>query len=1289
VNWRFWIDVGGTFTDCVAQSPAGELHTWKTLSSGVINGSGFVDASRRQLRDESRAKESVDFWVGWTVTIGEWTGTVVQSDGGQLTLNAAVPGSVAEVSYQLSCHLEAPVVCIRQVLGLRMDEPLPVVDVRLGTTRGTNALLERKGAPVALLTTAGFGDLLTIRNQDRPDLFALDIVKPTPLYQRVFEIEERLAANGTILQPLNETAVRNALETAQDDGIESIAIAYINSYRNAVHEERTEHIAREFGFEFVSRSSAIAPTIKMVPRAETAVLDAYLSPIIREYIGTIQQQLGAASPLKLMTSHGGLIDASAFFGKDSILSGPAGGVIAFSQEAVRAGFERSIGFDMGGTSTDVARFAGQLELSHETVTAGVNIASPMLAIETVAAGGGSICRFDGVQLQVGPESAGADPGPACYGRGGPLTVTDMNVVLGRLLPERFPFPLDVDAVVAQLENLCIAIENSPFGTAYTPTELARGFLDIANETMARAIRRISIQKGISPADHALVTFGGAGGQHACAMARSLKMKTVLIHPYSSLMSAYGMGLANIRRRAEESILEPWSANLSQRLSAVFDRIETQLRAEVSKEGIQADDIALSQRTLSMRYVGLEASIEIDSPHDRNFVAAYEREHESLFGFRMEGRAVEVVAARVEVSGHLPSLLLGELSTATSPPESTMVTECQYAGKQLSTPVYDQSELLAGHQLTGPALICSPGATVWLEPGFACDVMPSGNLQLTMASEEEQTGFIEHVAVESKRESDDEIDPITLEIFNNRFASIAEQMGETLQRTSVSTNVKERLDYSCALFDADANLIVNAPHIPVHLGAMSETVRCLLQAQPDMSPGDVYVTNDPFAGGSHLPDVTVVTPVFEDGTNRLLFLTASRAHHAEIGGITPGSMPPFSKTLADEGILLRHMKLIDGGESRMDTLKEMLMDGPFPSRSPEDNLSDTTAQIAANQLGARMLMELVEEQSVARVLAAMASIRSAAEQKMRRALRTMEDGSNRFEDQLDDGAPIVVTVTIDGDEATVDFTGTGPVLESNLNANRAIVTAAVMYVFRCLMTESIPLNSGVMEPLTIVLPESLLNPPAHDDPHQCAAMVGGNVETSQRVVDVLLGALGIAAASQGTMNNLTFGNGTFGYYETICGGAGATAQSPGADAVHTHMTNTRLTDVEVVEHRYPCRIREFRIRRGSGGSGRHPGGNGIVRTFEFLEPLDVSLLTQRRTTAPFGMNNGNPGQPGRNLLIRADGNTTELDPSAHIHVQPGDQLTIKTPGGGGYGSGDETDPETARFRSINTRAEQRS
>eukprot|EP00913_Durusdinium_trenchii_P013344 g12525.t1 len=1247
------------------------LTTVKVLSSGTTKGQVDARDTDGGIVDAGRIGDPPRFWEGYEIRFLGPGGQAVQTarvesfdpESGRLRLSdTAIAAVDPGTRYELHSGEEAPILAIRTVLGLPIHEPIPPISVKLGTTRGTNALLERKGARTAFITTRGFADVLLIGNQDRPRLFDLAIEKPSPLFESVIEIDERLDRDGNVLLAPDEDRVREQLTVLKATGVVSVGICLMHSFTNPAHERLVEGIAREVGFEEVSTSSRLSPLIKIVSRGDTTVMDAYLNPILREYVGTIRGSLGGKSgepkaesgldvvsrvvdslslptsqhredwaafstelaqkleeseltarqvfgarlafeelaiellqspvagqhigdhqyiccqllerlkkvrdfehiivdtalgsplsALKLMTSAGGLVDADRFVGKDSILSGPAGGVIGFSRVAQRAGFAKSIGFDMGGTSTDVARFDGQYEREFETVKAGVRVVAPMLAIETVAAGGGSICGFDGVKLHVGPESAGADPGPACYGRGGPLTVTDLNLYLGKIIPARFPFPLDRAAVEDRLNRLCDEIADSPMGKRYAPAELAEGFLQIANESMVRPIRKISVARGYDPADYALVTFGGAGAQHACAVASSLGINKVLVHPYAGILSAYGIGLADVRRFGEESVLKTYSPELLEELEPQFQHLESRIVEEVRAENIPPERTQPPVRGLDMRYSGVESAIHVVRPDDGDYATEYERLHQQLYGYTHSGRTIEVTAMRVEVVGTMTEPAEPETELVARTPEPAETTTARFEGESLATGVYLREQLHPGDEIAGPAIVCEATSTVVIDPGWNATVQSRGEIVLKQSRP--VSGSAAATRPGSVVEEGAEADPVLLEIFNNLFASIAEQMGLTLQRTSFSTNVKERLDFSCAIFSPDGELVVNAPHIPVHLGAMSETVKRILEDNPNISPGDVFVTNDPYRGGSHLPDVTVVTPVFDDADDAsradILFFTASRAHHSEIGGIVPGSMPPFSRNLAEEGVLIRNFKLVDRGISREADLRELLLSGLYPTRSVDENLRDVAAQTAANNVGVRQLNDLIDRYSLPVVQAYMRYIQQAAAEKMRLALAAIPDGEYVGVDHLDDGQKICVKIGIRDNRATVDFTGTDPVMfpeggggqpagsangtESpaglqrrrayNLNANRAIVTAAVLYVFRCLIKADIPLNGGVLEPVEIVLPECLLNPAAHDDPAECPAVVGGNVETSQRVVDVLLGALEVAAASQGTMNNLTFGDDT--------------------------------------------------------------------------------------------------------------------------------------------------------------------
>ena len=1258
--WQFWIDVGGTFTDCYAVSPTGAVVRHKLLSTGVTKGVVATVQSDRSLVDCERVGDPQGFWVGYILrVVDEHGNTLVQApvvafdrSTGELQLAEDVLSNcVAGQRYELVSDEEAPVVAVRFILGLGRTAPIPPHVMRLGTTRGTNALLTRTGARVGLVATRGFGDILHIGNQNRPHLFRLNIEKPAALFADVVEVDERIDARGNILTALDLDSTRPLLESLLQRGVESLGICLMNSYACADHERALEELATELGFTEVSVSHRVAPLIKLVARGDTTVVDAYLNPVLRSYIGELRQSLGNASDLRLMTSSGGLCSGDSFCGKDSILSGPAGGVVGFARVAQAAGFRQAIGFDMGGTSTDVSRFDGEFELEHETEKAGVRVVAPMLSIETVAAGGGSICWFDGMKLVVGPQSAGADPGPACYGRGGPLALTDVNYFLGRLPGECFPFPLDRLAVERRLREIRGAIEET-LGSQLDLHELAEGFLKVANTKMAETIRSISISKGCDPREYVLVAFGGAAAQHACAVADELGMRSILNHPDAGILSALGMGLAAVTKHRAVGVYQRLCPATLAELTTQVEQLTSEAMDEVVSQGVQAGQVR-TRVSLDLRYEGTDTPLTVFQPEDSHYAAQFLIDHQRLYGYVHEQREIEIVTLRVEAVGHAAHQLSA----------SREVAETQHHDGLI-----ERTNLHAGDLIAGPATIIEPHATTIVDQGWNARVLTGGELLITKTkSAGAGQGGSLAVTVASGQVEESNVDPVLLEVFNNRFAAIAEQMGVTLRHTSSSVNVKERLDYSCALFTAEGALVVNAPHIPVHLGAMAETVRCIIADNPTMRAGDVFVTNDPYRGGSHLPDVTVVTPVFDASGTNLLFHVASRAHHAEIGGITPGSMPPGSTCLADEGVLLRNVKVVDAGISQLAELRARLAAPPYPSRAVETNLADIAAQIAANQRGSRDLLLLVERYGFAVVRDYMHFIQQAAEKKTRAAIKTLPDGKLRFVDHMDDGSPICVELTVTHDSLRIDFAGTGPVVTGNLNANRAIVTAAVMYVMRLLVDEELPLNQGILAPVEIVLPQCLLNPPDLGDATRCAAVVGGNVETSQRVVDVLLGALGIAAASQGTMNNVLFGDNTFGYYETICGGAGATPQSPGADAVHTHMTNTRLTDPEVMEQRLPVRIQEFSIRRGSGGDGVHPGGDGVSRRIEFLQELDLSILSQRRGDyVPYGIEGGAAGQVGRNTIERVEGPRQPLPGQIELQVYPGDVICIETPGGGGCG-----------------------
>lgn len=1264
---QFWIDVGGTFTDCLSLDESGRLTQHKQLSSGITKGTASEGSSEKGIVDPGRVGDPTDFWVGFRCTLlddaGEPFGSteVAAFDAKQGILTFADELSLRAGSrYELSCHLEAPVLAIRWLLKLPLAEQVPPVSLRLGTTRGTNALLTRTGAKTALAITKGFGDLLEIGSQERPRLFDLTVRKSAPLSDVSVEIAERVTAQGEVLIAPEPEVVHGQLMGLRRAGVDSLAICFLHADLYPEHELLVERIAREVGFAEVSCSSRIAPLVKVVSRAETTLVDAYLNPVLRSYVTHLHHEL-PGSQIRLMTSAGGLVSAEAFRGFQSVLSGPAGGVVGYAQIARAAGYERAIGFDMGGTSTDVSRYDGQYRYEYETRKAGVRLVAPTLAIDTVAAGGGSICKFDGSKLVVGPESAGAEPGPACYGRGGPLTVTDLNLYLGRIATERFPFRLDREVVAQRLQVLADEV-NEANDERLSLRELAEGLLRIANANMARAIRGVSIAEGVDPRDYLMVCFGGAGAQHACAVARELGVREILIHPHAAILSAYGIGQADVARHAAAGIAKTLEDVIPSELSRRFDVLEEKTVKEVIAEGFAGERIEI-RRTVDLRYLGTDAAINLPFSLVSELKAEFEAAHRQQFGYVHEERAVEIVALRVEAVGRT------ETSTATSqrlPPrirERERHASVWFDGQESEAACWDRTALQPGDLVRGPAIFAEDNSTIVVEPGWQAEVMSGGELLLSI---------IDDV---SKPTAPEASQAVMLELFNNLFAGVAEQMGHVLRRTAGSVNVKERLDYSCALFSAAGELIANAPHVPVHLGAMGATVRAVLDAHPQMSPGDVFVTNDPYQGGSHLPDVTVVTPVHDPESHELLFFTACRAHHAEIGGVRPGSMPPFSEQLGDEGVLISDFTLIQEGVSQEEGLRELLSSGPYPSRNVEENLADIRAQVAANRQGSTDLLKILEQFGLDVVQRNVRGIQEAAERKVRSALARVKKPDCSFTDYLETAEGESVPIQVEkrfpespaGPAAVIDFNGTSPVVAGNLNANRAIVTAAVLYVLRLLVDEDVPLNEGALRAVEIVLPECLLNPPRANELAQSPAVAAGNVETSQRVVDVLLGALDLAGASQGTMNNLLFGNEDYGYYETICGGSGATANGPGAAAVQIHMTNTRATDPEILERRHPVRLHEFSIRTGSGGEGHHQGGDGVVRRIEFLERTEVSLITGRRGPhPPYGAEGGQPGALGRNLLIRADGSSSELPGICELEANPGEALEIRTPGGGGFG-----------------------
>jgi len=1196
--WEFWIDRGGTFTDVVARTPSGELRALKLLSA---------DPERYE---------------------------------------------------------DAAVVGIERLLAGAPEDDRHIAAVKMGTTVATNALLERRGEPTVLVITAGFEDAIRIGGQQRPDIFALDIRLPEMLYARVVGASERVDAHGRVLAPLDAAKLERDLAAARAAGLDSVAIVLMHGVKFPQHEIAAAEIARSLSFKQVSVSHQVLPLPKLVVRGDTTLADAYLSPVLDRYVASVRSGLHAlGSPrLYFMQSHGGLTAAEQFRGKDSLLSGPAGGVVGMVRAARAVDCDAVIGFDMGGTSTDVALFAGELERTTDAVIAQVRVSAPMLRIETVAAGGGSILSFSQGRLQVGPESAGAFPGPACYRHGGPLTVTDANLLLGRIQPEFFPRvfgrdanePLDAAATSAAFAALARNIAAAT-GAEPRPEQIAAGFLKIAVERMANAIKHISVQRGHDITRFALCCFGGAGGQHAAQVAETLGIRRVIIHPLAGVLSAYGLGLADVRVLRQTSVEARLDETLAATLAGRFEPLAAAAFSALREQGAAAAPVL--EHRLLMKVAGADTALPVawqPAAAHSELASAFRAAHERHFGYRVSADAaliVESLELEAIVPGpddatpSIPTLAAGERVK----PIARRNVWCGDGWRNV--PVYDRARLPAEARFTGPALIIEVNATTMVEPGWRAEVHASGTLLLTRIGRRARREQLRRDA-----------DPIMLEVFNNLFMHVAEEMGIVLEHTAHSVNIKERLDFSCALFAADGALIANAPHIPVHLGSMGDSVQSILRAKR-LAPGDAYLLNTPYNGGTHLPDLTVVTPVFDAKGRKLRYFVASRAHHADIGGSTPGSMPPSSRTIAEEGVLFDGVRIVAGGELLEAEVRALLAGGPFPARNPDQNIADLKAQLAANTRGALELERLIERFGVRTVERYMRHVQHNAAACVRAAIAMLRDG--RFTVELDGGERISVGVAVSADRrgATVDFSGTSPASTGNFNAPSSIVRAAVLYVFRTLVRQNIPLNAGCMEPLTIVLPEGCLL-----DPRYPAAVVAGNVETSQCITDALLAALDACAGAQGTMNNFTFGNARHQYYETLCGGAGAGPGFDGASAVHTHMTNSRLTDPEVLEQRYPVRIVRFAIRRGSGGAGRWRGGDGVVREVEFLEPMHAAILSNRRRVAPAGLAGGAPGALGRNYVVRVNGRTDELAATADVELAPGDRFVIETPGGGGYGPG---------------------
>jgi 5-oxoprolinase (ATP-hydrolysing) len=1205
-RWQFWIDRGGTFTDVVARRPDGSLVTHKLLSENPA-----------RYRDAALAAISELLDVGAT---------------GRIPVE----------------RVEA---------------------VRMGTTVATNALLERTGERTVLVITRGFGDALRIGYQNRPRIFDRHIVLPELLYEQVIEVDERITAEGTVVRPPDPAALRPSLQAAYDEGIRAVAIVCLHSHLYPEHERMIGSVAEEVGFPQISLSSEASPLMKLIPRGDTAVVDAYLSPILRRYVDQVAGQLPGAR-LLFMQSNGGLTEAHNFRGKDAILSGPAGGIVGMAALSRLAGFVKVIGFDMGGTSTDVSHYAGQYERVFNTQVAGVRLRAPMLDIHTVAAGGGSILHFDGSRYRVGRDSAGAEPGPACYRRGGPLTVTDANVMLGRIQPAHFPHvfgkagdePLDAEVVRHTFTALAAEI-----GDGRSPEQVAEGFLAIAVANMANAIKKISVQKGRDITEYALTTFGGAGGQHACAVADSLGIRVIVVPPMAGVLSALGIGLADTGAMREQSVEARLEPAVMDRLLALAGDLEAAASAELVDEGAADDEISVTHRA-HLRYDGTDSALAVSLTDPVAMVAEFEAAYRRTYSFLLdrplvvEALSVEAVARTQSTPDDLAIIHSVRRSGLSQDPVENV--RMYTGGHWRDVPLYERGGLPVGAEVAGPAIIAEPNATTVVDDGWRASVHSHGHL------------IVERLVAPAEHEDlSTQADPVMLEIFNNLFMSIAEQMGARLESTAQSVNIKERLDFSCALFDPDGNLIANAPHMPVHLGSMGSSVQEVIRRRgADMKPGDVYAVNDPYHGGTHLPDVTVITPVFnsspastsplrvDHGRPEILFFVAARGHHAEIGGITPGSMPATSRNVHEEGVLFDNWLLVENGRFREQETIDLLTSASYPSRNPATNIADLRAQIAANEKGVEEVGKMIDHFGLDVVLAYMRHVQDNAEEAVRRVIDALHDGDYSYE--MDSGAVIKVRVTVDPADrsATIDFTGTSAQLETNFNAPASVTTAAVLYVFRTLVADDIPLNDGCLRPLRIVVPPGSLLAPAYP-----AAVVAGNVETSQAVTGALYAALGIQAEGSGTMNNVTFGNDRHQYYETVGSGSGAGEGFDGASVVQTHMTNSRLTDPEVLEWRFPVFVDSFAIRHGSGGDGRWRGGDGAVRRLRFREPMAISILSGHRRVAPCGMAGGRPGALGRNRVERAEGMVVDLPGAGSVDVDVDDVLVVETPGGGGYGA----------------------
>ena len=1230
-EWKIWIDTGGTFTDCISQSTTGKYKRIKVLSSSCLRGTLTAINSPTEIKFKLHQPVPPQFTLGQSIRIlGDYKKILrITNQPTPNILNISEPLSKKTFigqSIEISFDIEAPILAAHLSTGTLPNETLPPLTMNLATTRGTNALLEEKGADVTLFITKGFEDLLLIGDQKRSNLFDVNVKKTVPITSKVLSVNERMDASGKPICKIDLPHVNPPNNKNQ-----AAAIAFINSHCNPEHEQELRSHLFQSGWRHVSSSSDLAPAIKILPRTETAVVDAYLTPIMTEYLNGVSRHIKKGK-LYVMTSAGGLVSRDNYRAKDSLLSGPAGGVVGAAFFGKQAGINNIIGFDMGGTSTDVCRFDSKYDYKFEHQIGNTRVVTPVLNIETVAAGGGSICGFNGEELFVGPESAGAIPGPACYGSGGPLTVTDINLLLGRLNPENLGIPIDAKAAQVALDKIKTIIPEQ-----LSDKELLLGFLEIANERMADTIRKISIQEGYDPRNYTLVAFGGAGGQHACAIADKLGISCILCPKDAGLLSARGLREAVIERFAVQQILKPLK-NIEKQLSKIIKNLEKQALLKLNAEGFESHEIFVRRKIISLRHQGQESTEEVDYDGKINIGDLFKERHENLFGYWPDDKIIEVVSVRIIASTY----------TSKNQQEKFL----HQNGPKPQEGFISRNEIADGLQINGPSIVQDIFCTVNIDQGWCGTVGSKGTIKLKKTSTDQSNKNLKQSPL------------VEQELFTSRLNSIVENMGQLLKRTAVSTNIKERLDFSCALLDLNGQLVANAPHIPVHLGALGLCVRSVT-SNKKINPGDMFITNHPSHGGSHLPDITVISPVFDD-KDSLIGYIANRAHHAEIGGISPGSMPPLAKSLTEEGIVIPPTLLYQSDRPQFDKIEKILNSPPWPTRCIEDNLADIKAQAAANFLGVNALRKMALEYGTNKIIDQINKLRSRASNAMIRRIKSMSTGKYFTKEELDDGTNLIARIDIEKGKIKIDFSGTSPTHSGNFNATPAIVQSAIIYVLRLLVNESIPLNEGLLDCTEINLPRSILNPHFPTDPNEAPPVVGGNVETSQKLVNLLLKPFAIVAASQGTMNNLIFGNERCSYYETICGGTGAGLNFDGVDAVHSHMTNTAITDPEILEWRFPIRLEQFSIRKNSGGRGQFKGGNGVIRELLFTEAVSLSLLTQNRNQGAYGLNGGEEGLPGEQYLIKKNGDKIKLKSIAQESIEPGDRLIIKTPGGGGFG-----------------------